>query len=201
MTHVGARMFAYNDEKIFLEGTRQPWLGAVPPVSAAQPVDTVRALCHDMRQRLLTLQLLAGDLAGSDHVAPAVLKEVEWLAALVESVLGPTSDSGPSDVDLGELVREVASVAFARSTCRHSVHVRTEVWLRVRRTALKRALICLVDNAMRAAGPDGTVALEVTERDGQGRITISDDGPGLGRIAPQDSLGLPITRAVLADHG
>ena len=65
--------------------------------------------------------------------------------------------------------------------------------------ALTRALSCLVDNAVRAAGDRGTVSVDITvEMDGDVRVSVRDDGPGLGQVAARSSLGLSITRALVA---
>jgi signal transduction histidine kinase len=104
-------------------------------------------------------------------------------------------------LDLGEVVEHAAAVAFARSGCTHSLDIRATVWVRARRSAVERAILCLLDNAKRAAGEGGHVELRVTDFGGRGRVQISDDGPGLGRLTPQHSLGLPTVRAVLADCG
>ncbi|WP_425565344.1 ATP-binding protein [Pedococcus aerophilus] len=64
--------------------------------------------------------------------------------------------------------------------------------------ALGRALACVLDNAVRAAGGEGHVTVTV-HTDGAGvHVTVRDDGPGLGRIASVTSLGLTTTRAMVA---
>jgi K+-sensing histidine kinase KdpD len=167
------------------------------------PVDTVRALFHDMRQPLTALRLMAGDPRRHvDDVGMAnFVEQVDWLTTLVESVLGSSADSGPVDVDLGELVRHATLVAFTATGCRASVEVGGAIRVQVRTAALERAVLCLLDNAIRAAGDDGHVQVEVREHHGFGCVVIRDDGPGLGRLAPQHSLGLTTVRAVLADCG
>jgi signal transduction histidine kinase len=165
--------------------------------------DTVRALCHDMRQPLMALRLLASDLEQPAHreVLVAVRHEVDWLAALVESVLGPASSDSPAETDFGALVAHAAAVAFAGSPCRHVVTPLERVWVQARGSSLERAVLCLLDNAIRAAGPQGTVELTLAQRGGHAVLTVADDGPGVGHIPSQHSLGLPTVRAVMADCG
>ncbi len=62
--------------------------------------------------------------------------------------------------------------------------------VRVPATALRRVLDNLVDNAVRASGPGGHVTVTLTERGGEAVITVSDDGPGFGRITARNRLGL-----------
>lgn len=178
-------------------------LGRAEVPGARDPGETVRTLCHDMRQPLMTLRLLALDAGGErgDAVMATVLGEVNWLEALVESVLSGREDSGPAVVDLGDVVADAVGIAFARVRCEHSIEIHGAGWAEVRRSSVKRALLCVLDNAIRAAGDGGRVDLIVSTDRGRARIVVADDGPGLGRLAPQHSLGLPTVRAVLADCG
>jgi signal transduction histidine kinase len=64
--------------------------------------------------------------------------------------------------------------------------------------ALSRALACVLDNAVRAAGDGGHVTVRVdADHDGV-HLSVVDDGPGLGKIASRTSLGLTTTRAMVA---
>jgi K+-sensing histidine kinase KdpD len=180
-------------------------LDAGPPVleGAAARIENVRALCHDMRQPLTALRLMAQDheIGRRDAVLTAMLDEVNWLATLVESVLGCPAEAGPRDVALGEVTTHAAALAFGGARCSWAVDVQSEVIVWARRSAVERALRCVLDNAMRAAGDHGHVDLAVSSRHGHGVVEVSDDGPGLGGLTPQHSLGLPTVRAVLADCG
>ena len=180
----------------------EPKQGFPMPAGPA-PADTVRALLHDLRQPLTALRLMAqhAECGRRDAVLTAMLDEVNWLNALVESVLGGHADTGPRDVLLGEVAADAAALAFAQAGCSWTVEVNSEAWVSVRRCAVERALLCVLDNATRAAGDHGHVDLVVSSYAGHGRLEVTDDGPGLGRLAAQHSLGLPTVRAVLADCG
>jgi signal transduction histidine kinase len=71
-----------------------------------------------------------------------------------------------------------------------------EVWARP--VALSRALACVLDNAVRAAGEGGHVTVGVQLDCAGVHLTVSDDGPGLGFVAARTSLGLTTTRAMVA---
>ncbi|TQM64535.1 sensor histidine kinase [Humibacillus xanthopallidus] len=187
-----------SEPKIFEE---LPAIGESEPFGAQAHGETVRTLCHDMRQHLMALRLLAHDAGGEgdDALMATVLGEVNWLAALVESVLGGHEDTGPSVVDLGDVVADAAGLGFAGVRCVQSIDIQGAAWAKVRQSALKRAVLCVLDNAIRAAGDEGHVAVILSTHEGRARIVVADDGPGLGRLAPQHSLGLPTVRAVLAD--
>ena len=54
---------------------------------------------------------------------------------------------------------------------------------------------------MRASGPGGHVTVEVTDTGQEVTIRIIDDGPGLGQVPANNSLGLTITRALVSACG
>ena len=78
------------------EGEHAMANGSLPAIStAAQPsgapnsLDTVRALCHDLRQPLATIRLLAGAEGGDvRHRLDGILDQVQWLSDMVEGVIG-----------------------------------------------------------------------------------------------------------------
>jgi len=51
-----------------------------------------------------------------------------------------------------------------------------------------------LDNAVRAAGPDGTVEVAVRREGSRAVLEVSDDGPGFGRVPTQQGLGLVTVR-------
>ena len=67
--------------------------------------------------------------------------------------------------------------------------------------ALSRSVSCALDNAVRAAGADGRVVVEVTSNTSDIAIRVLDDGPGLGNVPTNNSLGLTITRALVSACG
>lgn len=162
--------------------------------------DTVQALLHDLRGPLAAIQLLATtavkDVAGR---LQAIDAQARWLSTIVDSTLEAGGRERFAPVDVLEIV--TAACDLARDSGRTDVVllVRTSRaigWARP--TSLRRALGCLLDNASRAAGPDGHVGVEVARVHGHLRISVVDDGPGPGRIEPRTSLGLPTTRAMVA---
>ncbi|MEP7331388.1 MAG: ATP-binding protein [Terracoccus sp.] len=162
--------------------------------------DVVRSLCHDLRQPLAAITLLAReDEADTQTRLAGIRHEVGWLSDLVDSVLGEPGRAKAEVLDLGELARFATSCMAASSRTNLSLMVADDILVCGRRVPLARALMCLLDNALRAAGDGGRVELAVGGWDRWAVVTVSDDGPGVGRILPQHSLGLVTVRAVLAD--
>ncbi|MDN5766159.1 MAG: HAMP domain-containing histidine kinase [Humibacillus sp.] len=172
----------------------------VGPKADLHDFDDVRSLCHDLRQPLAAISLLArADEADTQTRLAGIRHEVDWLSDLVDSVLGDPGIAESEVIDLGELARFATSCVAAPSGTNLSLDVADAVLVRGRRVPLARALMCLLDNALRAAGGGGRVEVTVRRRAGYAVIAVTDDGPGVGRILPQHSLGLVTVRAVLAD--
>ncbi|MGH7426683.1 MAG: sensor histidine kinase, partial [Candidatus Methylomirabilales bacterium] len=106
-------------------------------------------------------------------------------------------------VDAGKVATEV--VTSARVTFPGTLQVVAETGATVvaDQVVLRRALTNLVENATRAAGPEGTVMVSVRRAGGWVSCEVSDSGPGFGAGPPgAGSLGLSIVeRFVRTHHG
>lgn len=162
------------------------------------------------------------------RVLASSLEEVERLIRLAEDLLllsrslaGPEGSRGP--VDLEALVLEAFDVG-ARLGGAAGVSVRIDATAPATvpgdATALRRALVNLVENAVKYTPPGGKVELGLGRSDGVAEITVADTGIG---IAPADverifepflrldaarahdtggaGLGLAITRSIVIAHG
>jgi signal transduction histidine kinase len=167
-----------------------------------ESLDPVRALCHDLRQPLAAILLLAGAHNGDvPHRLNGILEQAQWLADMVEGVIGDAAGDSPERVDVVDLasrcVRRAQRTAEAQIACTGAdclMAVAAPV-------ALSRAISSLLDNAVRAAGPGGHVTVEVTNCAHDIAIHVIDDGPGLGHVSSDHSLGLTITRALVSACG
>lgn len=171
-------------------------------VETATSVDTVRALCHDLRQPLAAIQLLAGAEGGDvRHRLDLILDQVRWLSQMVEGVIGEAAEDQPVNVDVADLASHAVLRAQPTATC-HIGFVGTDRAIATASPiALSRAISCLLDNGVRAAGPHGQVTVEVRHDDAGIAILVIDDGPGLGHVPANHSLGLTITRALVSACG
>ena len=182
----------------------------VPTLSPpGEPAELLRRrrIRHDIRHEIATIMLLARTVTDAADVGPdsrtwlgRLLAETRRLDELVRLDAGADEavPAGPVRVDLviGETIA-VGAVTGPRVS-----FAATEAWARVDRLALWRAVRNLLDNACRAAGPDGTVRVRVTDEDGDAIVTVADDGPGFGAgPAGTERLGLGIVRDLAGRYG
>jgi K+-sensing histidine kinase KdpD len=169
------------------------------PGGGNQEIDTIRALFHDLREPLAAIMLLSsspkGDVEGKLH---AISEQAQWLSQLVNSSLDDAANDWLQWIEAREIAECVAARARSTTTASITVTAQGEGWVWARPVALSRALGCLVDNAVRAAGPRGHVVLTAADRGPTMHVTVQDDGPGLGRIGHRTSLGLTTVRAMVA---
>jgi len=177
----------------------QPTMGET---TSSPSVDTVRGLCHDLRTPLAAILLLAGSQSGDvQRRLDGILDQAQWLSDLVEGVIGGAADDPPSSVDVADLVFRCVLRARHTATCRIGFVGTDQAMSIAPPVALGRALNCILDNAVRAAGPHGQVTVEVTGTDSQITVRVIDDGPGLGQVPANNSMGLTITRALVSACG
>ena len=170
--------------------------------SASTNLDTIRALCHDLRQPLAAIRLLAGAESGDvGRRLDLILEQAQWLSDMVEGVLGGAADDRLVSVDVVELAERC--VKRARPTADAEIgFIGIDPAMAIAApVALSRAVSCVVDNAVRAAGPGGQVTVDVDASCNEVTILVIDDGPGLGKVATNNSLGLTITRALVSACG
>ncbi|MGO4663388.1 sensor histidine kinase [Terrabacter sp. 2TAF16] len=162
--------------------------------------DAMRALCHDLIQPLATISLLADpQVLDSKERLSRIQHEVAWLTELVGSVLGDAPEDDPGLLDLRDVATYAVSCCALVTSSTVTIEAEEPVPVLASRVSLVRALICLLDNAARAAGTDGHVAVVVRTDAPWAVLRVVDDGPGLGRLVPQHSIGLVTVAAVLEE--
>jgi signal transduction histidine kinase len=151
--------------------------------------------------------------------------ETSRLARLIDDVLDTSRiEAGTfsftfSDVDLGELLRDVAASA---ELAQDEVQLTTEVGalLRVRgdRERLRQVIQNLVDNAVKYSSAGGRVHISARTNEAHVLIDVVDEGPGIapedrdlifekfgrssgGTTKPGSGLGLFIARSIAEAHG
>ncbi|MGV9808413.1 sensor histidine kinase [Micromonospora chersina] len=170
---------------------------AVAPLATALTLQRrfVADASHELRTPLTVLHTRAQLLARRARSQPAdrltdqldqLVADTRALGEVVEDLLvSAAAEDQPlpdTEVDLAEVAREVVASmsAYARE---HRVELRVEAAgpapVRGARTALRRALTALVDNAVGHATDGGRVTVTVTRRDGRVAAAVADDGVGL----------------------
>ncbi|MFI7280007.1 sensor histidine kinase [Micromonospora chersina] len=170
---------------------------AVAPLATALTLQRrfVADASHELRTPLTVLHTRAQLLARRARSQPAdrltdqldqLVADTRALGEVVEDLLvSAAAEDQPlpdTEVDLADVAREVVASmsAYARE---HRVELRVEAAgpapVRGARTALRRALTALVDNAVGHATDGGHVTVTVTRRDGRVAAAVADDGVGL----------------------
>jgi signal transduction histidine kinase len=165
-------------------------------------VRTMRELCHDLTMPASSIRLLASVAAKESDRDPSlkvrlrqIADEAGRIADICNYFLDPARKLGPADLRV--LAADAADSARARF--RGAIDVVAEsVTAAAHPVDVVRILANLLENACQAAGPAGTVRLQV-ERDGaRARLVVADSGRGFGRgESGQASLGLAIVAALV----
>ena len=158
-----------------------------------EPMGGLREVCHDLRQPIAGVLALAGAaLAEADLPEGArgrveqIVELAEWQSELVENWLETAAgDAAPRTVRTDALQVVTETTAAERLIWAGNL---TLIWppepvfIGVHPVVLRRMTANLLDNATRAAGPSGTVTVEVTRWDDRMLLAVEDDGPGFGSL-------------------
>lgn len=177
------------------------------------------ALGHDLRSPITALRVRA-EMVDDDETRERMTATLDEMQEMVDSTLayarGVSTDQPMEACDLALLVGELAeelSEAGPQIAVMPSEPIRAEI----RRTAIRRALRNLMENAQRYGSG---ARVSVTRIGDRAEILIEDDGPGIpeqelekvfdpftrletsrSRETGGIGLGLPIARAILRAHG
>ncbi|HQF39833.1 MAG TPA: hybrid sensor histidine kinase/response regulator [Opitutaceae bacterium] len=151
-------------------------------------------IAHDMRSPLLALQLsvelLAELVPGHDPEAATLVAAARTGAAQVVEMVSQMLDVSRLESGKMELHREPADlVGIARAaidTLRPLAAART-LALAGAATApaavdgdlIRRVVVNLVANAIKFTAPSGAIRIEIVPTEGQVRLAVTDDGPGI----------------------
>lgn len=158
-----------------------------------QLVDGLREVCHDLRQPIAGVLALAGAALAEAGLPESARNRVEqlvelaeWQSELVENWLKTAAGDAALTADRTDAVQVVNEAAAAERLI--WAGNLTLIWppepvlVWVHPVVLRRMTANLLDNATRAAGPSGTVTVEVTRWDGRMLLAVDDDGPGFGSL-------------------
>jgi signal transduction histidine kinase len=174
-------------------------------------VDGLREVCHDIRQPIAGVLALAGAALtetglpeNTRHRLEQIIGLAEWQSDVVQSWLEVSGDGALRNADDTDVVRVVNEVAAAeRLTWPGDLTLAWPpelVFIRLHPVILRRMIGNLLANATRAAGPAGTVTIEVSGRDSQMLLAVEDDGPGFGWLSGGCGLGLSAVARQAEQH-
>jgi signal transduction histidine kinase len=169
------------------------------------------------------LELARAGAAGNHEMVEAldsVLDEVERLERLAHNLLvlarsrSGSLTAGDNPVDLETVVDRAVRDVSRRADNQHvAIHRAGNAVVNGDESSLQRAVLNLLDNAVRYAATEVTVTIDAHPT--LVAVTVVDDGPGFGDVLPQAfdrftrdpgrgggmGLGLAITAAIATAHG
>jgi K+-sensing histidine kinase KdpD len=169
---------------------------------ACRAVDGLREVCHDIRQPIAAMLALAGAaLAEADtpectrNRLERIIELAEWQSDVIENWLATSPGADPAGTGRTDVIRVINETAAAeRLTWTGDL---TLVWppevvfTVLHPVILRRMVANLLANATCAAGPHGSVIIEVSRQGSQMLLAVEDNGPGFGRLPGGSGLGLP----------
>jgi signal transduction histidine kinase len=192
------------------------------------------AFVHDLKAPLnamvMTLELLKLSVQETGDDGPGRDKQLRYVGVLNEEIrrfdrqlrsllshaTPPTQQR--CDLDLGALLRELEAL-LAPQAKHQRVTLSTRVpeqplTLVAQADRLKQAMLNVLINALEAMPSGGTLTIELEQHNGNARVTVRDDGPGippelLGAIYDMHfttksggtGVGLYVARSVVESHG
>jgi putative PEP-CTERM system histidine kinase len=153
---------------------------------------------HDLKNIVTQLSLMMQN-AKRLHANPefqqdmlmTVENSLEKMRQLMAQLREGTTPAGlPFGVDLGGVLRRIEAVANGRGR-QLTVRSAERVVARGHEERLERVIGHVVQNALDATDPSGTVAVELDKLGGQARIVVSDTGHGMTHEFVRDRLFKP----------
>jgi signal transduction histidine kinase len=164
----------------------------------------IEKFCHDLRQYVAAGKLIAAvptesAAEGSERIQ--VLSEIfGFIDELVASALGEAEGAGLR-FELNALVSQCVAITRALHGAVIIDDSSGAVQAAGDPTMVRRAVANVLDNAARAAGPDGHVTVSVTESEHTAIIEISDDGIGFGGVRTVSGHGMTVVWQALRSVG
>lgn len=185
---------------------------AVVPVVQRPNTRLASDIWHDLIHEMATVRALTAAALGATNEATRVAmltlieSETAEVSGLIRQLRRDHEAAEPAEASsvLSELVRTVAPTTTTRLLLR--LDDVTTLRVGIDRVSLRRVLRNLLENAIRAAGPGGTVELSAEQSDRSQphglTFSIADSGPGFGfGPAGLASRGLAIVRTLVEAAG
>ncbi|TCM36238.1 histidine kinase/DNA gyrase B/HSP90-like ATPase [Kribbella sp. VKM Ac-2568] len=166
--------------------------------SADTGPDQLMRLCHDLRQYVAAGLLLSEPRPGQEAGQTRLTLIHQQFTAIAEMLAAEFDRSqGAGAVNLTRLVSECADVVRLTHRGRITIPRSSQVLVHGEQALLRRAVGNMLDNACRAAGPDGIVTARVDVDAEVATVEVVDDGAGFGGITPGTGHGLQVVAAAV----
>jgi CHASE2 domain-containing sensor protein/signal transduction histidine kinase len=193
-----------------------------------QREEALRFLSHDIRSPQASILALLDTHDGKDHAAlherirSAAQSTLRLADGFVQFARAENAQSYQFEAqDLDAMAQEAADEVWAQA---HKAGVRImqntcaePVWVNADRSLMWRAIVNLLNNAVKFSPPGGVVSIDVQQTKQHARVSITDQGPGMseaqaGRLFTNFSrlpsaqrkdgvgLGLAFVKAVAQQH-
>jgi signal transduction histidine kinase len=216
-----------NDEVARLGHTLEQMRGALVERDRERQM-MLAGIAHEVRNPLGGMELFSGLVEEGIAELPEspartelrdqalrVRKELRYLTDVVNSFLSFARDTALArePVALGELLEDVRQMCASDGRARIVVEA-TTLSLEIDRAKMKQALLNLLENALQATPPDGTVTVRARDEGAQVALEVSDTGAGMTADTVRQvftpffttkekgsGLGLALVRKLARDHG
>lgn len=177
----------------------------------ASETDRLQEICHDMRQPVAGIMALAEAALSNAEITLGVRNrlgqirdQAEWLSELLRDLIEPPATGTAQDKsnDLVHLASEVVEMEMATYPGDLSLQWSGgNMCVAGNGVEIRRAIVNLLSNATRAAGPSGKVLVQLRRAAEHVVLTVDDSGPGFGLIHGGVGLGLLAVARGLKSYG
>lgn len=187
----------------------------------SQRTEMLAGVSHDLRTPLTRMKLELAMMGGDADCKKDLLGDIAEMERMLDEYLAFARGEGgeqPAEANIAELVSEIADDAGRKSTTPVAVSATGDLLVIVKRNALKRCIVNLVDNAMKYGSQ---VRLTASRIEDDLEIVVEDNGPGIPPERRQEAfkpfrrldadgrniesggvgLGLAIARDIARGHG
>ncbi len=186
-------------------------LGAGLAHETKNPLGVVRGLAQSITE-------IAEDNAKTREMAASIVDEADRTVGQINFflTLARPQEAQPKPLNLDEFFEQLMPL-LETETAGTNVRLHYEpcdLTVEADENLLRRAMLNLVANAVRACGDEGNVHIRVLHEDGGATLSVSDDGEGIppedvprvkepyfSRSADGSGLGLPIVDQIARSHG
>lgn len=171
---------------------------ATPDLQEAQRGREER-LRHDVRQSVSAVLYLAATVERDPLRGPEIAErlelmhhELDWIARTIQA--DDEVEAHACTLDAGDVVADTWAASRDGRCCAMRLVRDASTPVLADPDGLRRSVRNLIDNAVRAAGPDGHVEVRAGLDGDEVVVEVADDGPGFGQVPAQEGLGLVTVR-------